>query len=248
MDTTGETPDTAVDDDTQHNAIDWESIETHYRAGQLSIREIAKVHGISDTAIRKRAKVENWQRNLTQKVDAQVRTELVRTEEVLTEQVRSSHPAHHELTEREIINVAAAAVVQVVRSHRKQIAQGTTLVQAMMGQLMQAVSERAELEQAIEDETKGDRNQERYVKLMKAIALPTHASTMLNLANALKVLVTLERQAFSIGDELEAPAAPPEQATEGFNDLREAFRKRLAKPAPPSVVDATDVEVSDAPA
>ncbi|CZW65294.1 Uncharacterised protein [Enterobacter hormaechei] len=35
---------------------DWEAIETAYRAGVMSLREIASQHGISEGAIRKRAK------------------------------------------------------------------------------------------------------------------------------------------------------------------------------------------------
>ena len=37
-------------------AIDWEKIEREYRAGQLSVVEIGRQHGISHTAINKRAK------------------------------------------------------------------------------------------------------------------------------------------------------------------------------------------------
>lgn len=35
---------------------DWEAIETAYRAGVMSLREIASQHGISEGAISKRAK------------------------------------------------------------------------------------------------------------------------------------------------------------------------------------------------
>ena len=37
-------------------SVDWEGIESAYRAGVLSIREIAKLHGITDKAIRNKAK------------------------------------------------------------------------------------------------------------------------------------------------------------------------------------------------
>jgi hypothetical protein len=43
-------------------AIDWKSIERDFRAGVMSIREIAKWYGLSDTAIRKKAKAEGWER------------------------------------------------------------------------------------------------------------------------------------------------------------------------------------------
>ncbi|MBS9443014.1 terminase small subunit [Photorhabdus heterorhabditis] len=45
---------------------DWEGIERDYRSGFLSIREIAKQHGISDAAIRKRTKTEGWVRTIVE--------------------------------------------------------------------------------------------------------------------------------------------------------------------------------------
>jgi predicted DNA-binding protein YlxM (UPF0122 family) len=43
---------------------DWEAIEREYRAGQLSVREIARQYAVSEGAIRKRAKAEGWERAL----------------------------------------------------------------------------------------------------------------------------------------------------------------------------------------
>lgn len=43
-------------------AIDWKAIERDYRAGVMSIREIAKWYGLSDTAIHKKAKADGWER------------------------------------------------------------------------------------------------------------------------------------------------------------------------------------------
>lgn len=43
-------------------AIDWKAIERDYRAGVMSVREIAKWYGLSDTAIHKKAKAEGWER------------------------------------------------------------------------------------------------------------------------------------------------------------------------------------------
>ena len=38
--------------------VNWEKIEADYRTGFLSLRDIAAPHGITETAIRKRAKKE----------------------------------------------------------------------------------------------------------------------------------------------------------------------------------------------
>lgn len=202
---------------------DWEQIEREYRAGVLSLRVIAKQNAISETAIRKRAKKEAWERDLSARVDAQVRSELVRAE------VRNAHNANPE-TEREIIESAAAQVVTVVREHRKDIAAGRKVAAKLMEQLAELAEDRDSLDAAVAEEP--DPNVR--AKIRKALALPTHAATIRDLATAMKGLVALERQAFSIADApVEAPAAPAGltikvDADEGFIALRAAFAKRLA--------------------
>lgn len=63
----------------KRKTYDWEAIEREFRAGVLSIRELGRKHGCSDTAIRKRAKKEGWERDLSAKVREKVRTKLVRS-------------------------------------------------------------------------------------------------------------------------------------------------------------------------
>ena len=172
---------------------DWEAIERAYRAGLMSIREIAKQHSISDKAIRNKAKDKAWERDLTAKVQEGVRAALVRAE---------SAPAD---TEQEIINEQVDIVVGVVKIHRKRITRQTDLVDLLTEQLVSVAGKREDFEDEIEDMTADDRTGERRARLMKAIALPTHASTAVNLANALKTLIGLERQAYSIKDESERP-------------------------------------------
>ena len=89
---------------------DWEAIEREYRAGQLSIREIAKQYKITDSAIRQKAKALNWARDLTNQVKAQVHNTLLRTE------LRTPHAR---TTEREVVDAAAARGVEVILRHRR---------------------------------------------------------------------------------------------------------------------------------
>jgi hypothetical protein len=183
-------------------AADWESIERDHRAGVLSIREVAKIHGVSDTAIRKKAKAEGWQRDLTEKVAEKVRTELVRGE------VRT----HDVQTEREIVEYAAATVVQVVRSHRSRITQGNALVELLTKQLMDVAGKRDEFETDIDIQCADDKSPERMARLMRAVSLEKHATIAVNLANATKTWVGLERQAFSIRDDVgDDSITPPEK-------------------------------------
>ena len=60
------------------NPTDWALIEREYRAGQLSIAEIARQSGITRGAIQKRAKRDGWARDLLPAVQAKVKDDLVR--------------------------------------------------------------------------------------------------------------------------------------------------------------------------
>ncbi len=50
--------------------IDWEKIEADYRAGILSVREIAASQGITHGAINKRARRDGWERDLAARIKA----------------------------------------------------------------------------------------------------------------------------------------------------------------------------------
>ena len=98
--------------DNKKNKLDWESIEAEYRCGLKSIREIARDHGCSDKAIRKKAAQEGWARDLSAKVKAKT-DDLVRTEEVRS-RVRILTP-----TEKQKVDVSAEIRAEVVFELRK---------------------------------------------------------------------------------------------------------------------------------
>lgn len=62
--------------------VDWVAIEKHYRAGLKSLRTIGEEYGVTEAAIRKRAKRDLWTRSLEEKIQARaqekVRKALVR--------------------------------------------------------------------------------------------------------------------------------------------------------------------------
>jgi predicted transcriptional regulator len=191
------------------STADWAAIERAYRAGVLTNREIAKQHGISETAIRKRAKRESWDKDLTARVQEKVRSELVRTE------VRTAEAANQE---RQIVEEAAATVVSLVREHRQDIkrlrATGSTLWQ----QLEAAIGSRDVLEELIADECTVAPDAPGYVKaaaeaqkkaMLKAVSLPSHVACLKDLANTMKALIPLEREAFGLESGAGAPPAAP---------------------------------------
>ncbi len=102
---------------TEKPKTDWEAIEREYRAGMLSLREIGRRHGVTEGAIRKKAKAEGWERPLADKVRAAVREKLVRIDGTQsgTQTPRAS--------DAEIIAAAAELGKEVQLTHRRDLQQ-----------------------------------------------------------------------------------------------------------------------------
>jgi len=200
-------------------AIDWEKVESEYRAGQLSLREIGRQYDVSDPAIRKKAKALGWERDLSAKIKTKVRSDLVRSE------VRTKNPQK----EKEIIEAAAAQGVEVVRSHRKNISSTIGTVNLLLEQLVDAANGREEIEGCIDEDTVDDNNTQRRTAMLKAVSLPTHAQTVSHLSSSLKTLVALERQAFNLDDD-----------SNGSTSSVEDFINEISKRTKPMVIDVED--------
>jgi hypothetical protein len=99
---------------------DWALIEREYRAGQLSIAEIARQSGITRGAIQKRAKRDGCARDLLPAVQAKVKDKLVRD------------AAPEAALEAEAVDAAAARAVEVVRQHRGLLARLNAIVRRLM--------------------------------------------------------------------------------------------------------------------
>jgi hypothetical protein len=51
---------------------DWTVIEADYRAGSMSIREVARFHNVSEVTLRRRAKAEGWPRTARHITNAEI--------------------------------------------------------------------------------------------------------------------------------------------------------------------------------
>ncbi|MEH6483039.1 MULTISPECIES: hypothetical protein [Pseudomonas] len=172
---------------------DWEAIERAFRAGALSIRTIADRNGVSDTAIRKRAKAGGWERDLSEQVRKEVRNKLVRGE---VREEQCANPEH----DAEIVEEAAEEGARVVRSHRRDIRKATNLADLLMDDLLMTIQQREAIEDAIEEDTRDDKSGIRRGSMLAAVSLPSNAKTLFQLSSAMKNLQILERQAFSLDD------------------------------------------------
>lgn len=178
---------------------DWEAIETAYRAGVMSLREIASQHGISEGAIRKRAKRDDWSRDLNAKIQ-QKADDLVRKQEV-RKQVRNERT----LTERVLIEATAEVIATVRMEHRGDIRRARELTNMLFDELGAQCADVSALERLgdimFDPDDKGrDRLNEIY---QKVISLPSRVKSMKDLSDSLKTLIGLEREAYSIENKAE---------------------------------------------
>ncbi|OPA84289.1 hypothetical protein BFW86_24405 [Pseudomonas fluorescens] len=182
---------------TDKQPTDWERIEQLYRAGVLSVREIAASCGVSHTAINKRAKANSWDRDLKAKIQAKADS-LVSKAEVST-QVSTEALA----TERGIVEANAQVIAGIRIAHRTDIGRSRRLANKLLDELEGLTDNRDlfdRLGELLRDED--DKGQDKRNDLyMKVIDLPTRTKTMKELAETLKNLIALERQAYDVGAE-----------------------------------------------
>jgi hypothetical protein len=188
------------------SGADWERIELDYRAGVKSLREIASEHGITEGAIRKRAKKpgEEWERDLAGKIQAKA-DELVRRDAVRSE-VRANQAA----SEKAVVDANAQAIADIRLAHRHDIRRARTLTNALLSELEQQtdpdtlvmLKELGELLRS-EDDNGQDRRNDLY---QKVISLSERSKTLKTLADSLRVMVDMERTAFGMDKEQEKAA------------------------------------------
>lgn len=175
------------------NDIDWLTIESDYRAGIKTLRAIAAEHGITEGAIRKRARRDDWARDLSAKI-ADKANELVRAQEVRAEYAKAN--------ERTIVEVNAQMQANIMLAHRRDVPIARDLVMALLAECKATTDSRELFEQLGElmrspDEKGIDKLNDLY---QKVVSLPGRVDSAKKLAEAIKTLVELERKVFKIED------------------------------------------------
>lgn len=190
---------------TERKQIDWERIELDYRAGVLSLREIAEKHpNTNHVAISRRAKKEGWVRDLSEKIKN-------KAEKIVTEQtVTADVTAKSSVSENEIIDSNARVIADVRLSHRKDIGKARSLANSLLEELEHQTINREDYESLgillrSEDERGIDKLNDLY---MKAMNTPSRIVSMQKLADTMKTLIGLEREAFGIDKEVEQKPDP----------------------------------------
>lgn len=173
---------------------DWEKIEQEYRAGQLSLQEISDAFGPAKSTIHARAGRYGWERDLSAKVSKAAKAQIARDEE------RAANADANGLTEseREIVDQAAARVVQIVREHRGSLKRVHGVTQKLLA-AVEAYAEVAETH-AKTQSVRRRRDLETQMKDIRGQFGESIVATLDKLSRTLERVVRMEREAFNVDD------------------------------------------------
>jgi hypothetical protein len=196
--------------------VDWERVESDYRAGILSLREIAAANaGVNHMAIARRAKREGWTQDLSAKIHAKA-DELV-TRQAVTESVT----AERAVTDRVIVEENAQAIANVRLTHRKDISKFRAIALKLLEELEAQTIDKGLFEDlGFLLRQEDDKRNDIYNAVISSAG---RIDGVKKLAEVLKILIGLEREAYGIAEH-----TGKEDAVDNLALALEAARKRRA--------------------
>ena len=185
--------------------VDWEAVERDYRAGKLTLREMAAKHGCTNGRIAQVAKEKAWTRGDLKEQVQQATQALLIAEEVSNEVSRLKQGLS------ETVVSAAETNRQVILAHRGRVAQATDVAMRMLAEL-DATTNKADqiaamfevLAEDMDEKAKAAAQQQ----LRDFMRLHARVGSVHKLMDALGKAQTLERQAFGLDDAGKPPEKP----------------------------------------
>lgn len=195
---------------TSRPQVDWLMVRAAFESGQLSDRSLAREYCVTPRAIRYRRAKEDWR-----KPPAPTRDDRdAPAGAAPLPQPEAPATAPIEISVSPTLADAAAADPKAI------VERGRHLAGRLLDELDVTSSHVGELEELIEAETAGDVDGRRRAAMMRAIALPTRAAVLKNLALASKTLAEI-----GAGKKADAGGA-----------TKSATPSRFSTPAPPRLV------------
>jgi hypothetical protein len=199
--------------------VDWDGMEPEWRAGIISKLQLSEKYCVSRAAIDKHWDKLGVERDLTAKIrqaaDALVTSDAVA---VAGDQVT----ARPEVDEGAVVRANAELQANVIRGQRKDVMRYRTLCQTLVAELESESNDPNVFHELGELLKSGDASTDKLNEAYrKAISLPQRIDGIKKLAETLKTLIGLERQAFGIADNAEGET----KKEEGQESMIELARK-----------------------
>jgi hypothetical protein len=191
-------------DKPKRKKTDWQAVERDYRTGKFTDQELGDKYKVSRPAVTKQAKVNGWQKDLSDAIRRATRAELVADAAAakVAEKVAKGS--------QEVINtvlVTAELNKQVILGHRTQITEVRSVASSLLKEVESAalLNEEAELLAQIiagEGAQPADESRARAA-VSKALAFGTRVASVKALAETYEKLQKMERTAFNLDAEQE---------------------------------------------
>lgn len=209
--------------------VNYTLLEADWKAGLKSALQMAADYelltgdSVSHTAINKYFKKQGIPRDKAARIQAKIR-EMVSVAEVSKQGLSEEEKAADEA----IVEAAAQKGTEIILSHQKEITRYRNLAQKLLAEI-ECTTDNQELFNNLgeclrsENERGVDKMNEAYKKV---IDLPGRVDSFKKLAEILKVLIGLERQAFGMADNPDGGKNPePQEPKGGTADINEAARR-----------------------
>lgn len=202
--------------------LDWDAIEKDWRAGVLSMPEMAAKYNTTSSNIRNTAKRKHW-----------VKDEAMRAgvRQVVVVKAARPHSEPDEPVSMEgVFEGLAEMGANILGSQRKDICKMRDIVRLMAKEMREQMENMPEIEEAVMQyfSAKAAMNpiqagifKQQMQQALFALGLGSRAKTMLNLTAALDRLIAMERTSYRLDDKA------PEQTVE--ESIREIHRIALEK-------------------
>jgi hypothetical protein len=238
--------------------VDWGPVRLDYESDLLTGDEIAKKHGVNRASMQRRAKAEGWQKNLSDRVQERTAAKLVAAasspaaqgpgkqhsnrkgpDTPVTDTAPAPAPRLQGDPDEVAVEVAAAANVHIILTHRQAIARARHLTERLFGEAEAQFDDVANALPLLEGELLVNGKPltgAQLVAVRSAVArakdLPTRASTLKALTETMRLQVGLERQAFGIDkDDGGAGGDQTDFRTRILNARQRALDSRRQTPA-----------------
>ena len=171
--------------------VDWAKIEIDYCAGIKSNRAIADEYGVTEIAVRRRAKKLGWLKNLSPQIAKKMSREL---------QERTAGDGKK--SKAEVVEANAVALADVRMAQREDIERSKRISRMMLEELeLQAGVEQIDLLSRLGDlmRQEDDKGRDELNDLYrKVISLPERVRTMKSIAEAQKIFFEMESKAYGL--------------------------------------------------
>lgn len=217
--------------------VDQEALQADYEPGTLSLRELSAKFGMDPkkghVQITRLAKRKGWTQDLGPKIHAKAEAKLRRATVPAEKVPAQKGQAAPRIADAVVIEANAEALLSVRLRHRTDICRGLGLSMKLMSEL-ELQTDNLELLQQLgellrrEDDNGNDKLNDLYQKI---ISTPGRIKSMKDLADTMKSLIGLEREAWSIGAVNEKPAGPEDMPEDELNAQLGAMLAEVVKRA-----------------